>query len=295
MARALQSDAQCAWPLAAQLAEGPLWSAREQAVWFVDVKGRRIHRYHEPTGEQRSWNAPEEIGFIAPLAGGGFIAGLKSGLHRFDPRTGSFDLITLIDSDRPGNRLNDACVDHAGRLWFGSMDNAEENATGALYRFDAEGLRRCDDGYVITNGPAVCPAGRTLYHVDTLQRVIYAFDLDRAGSVTNRRVFARIDVADAYPDGPVVDAAGCIWVGLFGGWGLQRYSPQGELLETVPLPVANCTKAAFGGDDLRTLYVTTAWKGLSDEQRSQQPLAGGLFQLRVDTPGLPQREIAISL
>lgn len=222
MSGAGKSDVECIWPLAAQLAEGPIWSAQEQAVWFVDIKGRRIHRYREPSGELRSWDAPQEIGFIVPVCDASFIAGLRTGLHRFDPQTGSFELLTRIDSDRPGNRLNDACVDHAGRLWFGSIDNAEERVTGALYRFDMEGLRRCDDGYVITNGPAVCPAGRTLYHIDTLQRVIYAFDLDRTGSVTNRRVFARIDVADAYPDGPVVDASGCIWVGLFGGWGLQR-------------------------------------------------------------------------
>jgi len=283
--------AECIWPLAAELAEGPIWSARDRAVWFVDIKGRHIHRFDEGSGERRTWNAPEEIGFVAPTTSGKFIAGMKSGLYRFDPDNGSFTLITLVDSHRPGNRLNDACVDQAGRLWFGSMDNSEREPTGSLYRFDREGLRRCDENYVITNGPAVCPAGRTLYHIDTLDRVIYAFDLDDRGTVTNRRVFVRIEMPGAYPDGPVVDVEGCLWVGLFGGWGLQRFSPQGELLQTVRLPVANVTKAAFGGEDNRTLYITTAWKGLSAEQRALQPLAGGLFRLRVETPGLPQNEI----
>lgn len=287
----MSGDAECVWPLGAQLGEGPVWSTREQAVWFVDIKGQRIHRYNERSGEQRSWPAPEEIGFVAPVADGSFIAGLKSGLHRFDPRTGDFTLIALVDLHRPGNRLNDAHVDTAGRLWFGSMDNAEVQPTGALYRFDAGGLKCCDEGYVITNGPAMCPAGRTLYHVDTLQRTIYAFDVNGNGGVKNRREFARIEVPGAYPDGPAVDAEGCVWIGLFGGWGLQRFSPRGELLETIRLPVANCTKAAFGGLDGRTLYVTTAWKGLSEAQRAQQPLAGGLFRLRVATPGLPQHEI----
>ena len=93
--------------------------------------------------------------------------------------------------------------------------------------------------------------------------------------------------ADGYPAGPVVDATGCVWVGLYGGWGVNRYSPDGELLSKLAVPVANCTKVAFGGEDLQTLYITTAWKGLGPEQRSQQPLAGGLFAARVATPGLP--------
>jgi len=281
----------CVWPLAAKLGEGPFWSAREHALWFVDIKGRQLHRLNAASGEQRSWQAPEDVGFIVPASDGQYVAGLQSGLYRFDSRTGSFTLIVRVDADRPRNRLNDACVDRHGRLWFGSMDDDERQPTGSLYRFDSAGLERCDANYVITNGPAICPAGRTLYHVDTLERLIYAFDLDDAAALTNRRVFARIEVPNAYPDGPAVDEAGCIWIALYGGWGVQRYSPQGQLLETIALPVANCTKVAFGGEDLRSLYITTAWKGLSETERAQQPLAGALFRLRVDTPGLPQHEV----
>lgn len=283
---------ECVFQVDAHLGEGPMWSAREHALWFVDIKGRRIYRYEEGTRSTQSWPAPEQVGFIVPTRRGQFICGLQSGLHGFEPASGAFELITLVDSDRRRNRLNDAHVDAAGRLWFGTMDDDETRPNGVLYRFDKRGLKRCDDGYVITNGPATSPDGRTLYHIDTLQRLIYAFDLDTNGSLTGRRIFARIPDTDGYPDGPTVDAAGCVWVGLFGGWGVNRYSPAGELLEKVSLPVANCTKAAFGGDDLRTLYVTTAWKGLTDEQRAQQPLAGGLFAGRVDTPGLPMQEVA---
>jgi xylono-1,5-lactonase len=213
-------------------------------------------------------------------------------LHLFSPENGSFRLIAHVDSDRARNRLNDAHVDAAGRLWFGTMDDDEVSPTGALYRFDARGLQLCDDGYVITNGPATSPDGKALYHIDTLERAIYAFDLAADGSLSRRRVFARVAETDGYPDGPAVDAEGCVWVGLFGGWGVNRYSPQGELLDKLPLPVANCTKPLFGGEDLRTLYVTSAWKGLDAEQRAQQPLAGGLFAVRVDTPGLPTHEVA---
>ena len=288
----MPAGVECIWALAAKLGEGALWSARERAVWFVDIKGRQIHRYDEATRIRRSWPAPEDVGFIVAASGGHLICGLKSGLYEFDPAGGKFQLLTLVDSDRPNNRLNDAHVDAAGRLWFGTMDNDETNPTGALYRFDATGLHRCDDDYVITNGPATSPDGRTLYHIDTLKREIYAFDLAADGSLSKRRIFARVAETDGHPDGPVVDATGCVWVGLFGGWGVNRYSPSGELLSKLSLPVANCTKAAFGGADLQTLYITTAWKGLTPEQRTQQPLAGGLFSVRVDTPGLPANEFA---
>lgn len=282
----------CVCPIAARLGEGPLWSARERAVWFVDIKGRCIHRYDASARTTRTWQAPQDVGFIVAASGERFICGLKSGLYRFAPENGGFQLIAPVDHDRPRNRLNDAHVDAAGRLWFGTMDDDEVNPTGALYRFDARGLHRCDDGYVITNGPATSPDGRTLYHIDTLERVIYSFDLSAGGSLSARRVFARVTEPDGYPDGPAVDAEGCVWIGLYGGWGVNRYSPQGELLNKLPLPVANCTKPLFGGEDLRTLYVTSAWKGLAAEQRAQQSLAGGLFAVRVDTPGLPTRELA---
>jgi xylono-1,5-lactonase len=285
------TNVECVCPIAARLGEGPMWSARERAVWFVDIKGRCVHRYDEASRTTQTWRAPEDVGFVVAARGGRFICGLKSGLYLFSPENGNFKLLTLVDTDHPGNRLNDAHVDSAGRLWFGTMDDAEVSSTGALYRFDARGLQRCDPGYVITNGPATSPDGRTLYHIDTLERVIFAFDLAADGSLSSRRVFARVAESDGYPDGPVVDTAGCVWVGLYGGWGVNRYSPTGELLNKLSLPVANCTKPAFGGGDLKTLYVTSAWKGLAAEQRTQQSLAGGLFAVRVDTPGLPAHEV----
>jgi sugar lactone lactonase YvrE len=282
----------CVWDVAAELGEGPVWSAREQALWFVDIKGKQILRFSAATGEVRSWVAPSNPGFLAPLAGGGWLAGLKTGLHRFDPDSSGFTLHAVVEPHEPENRLNDGHVDAEGRLWFGSMHDPETEPTGALHRLDRNGLTAVDPGYVITNGPAVSPDGRTLYHTDTLRRVIYAFDLD-GGSLSNRRVFAAIEEGAGYPDGPAVDAEGCVWTGLFGGWGLRRYAPTGELLAFIRFPCANVTKPAFGGADLKTVYATTAWKGLSPAERAGQPLAGGLFRLAVNTPGLPQHEVRL--
>jgi len=277
----------CVWDIGCELGEGPIWSPSEQALWFVDIKRNLIHRYDERTGEGRSWPAPAPPGFLAPVEGGGWIAGLKTGLHRFDPETGGFELLCEVEPDLPGNRLNDGAVDPEGRLWFGSMDDAESKPTGRLYRLEP-GLEAVphDDGYVITNGPAFSPDLTTLYHTDTLGRTIYAFRIEGDGRLGPKRIFARIPEEDGYPDGAVVDAEGCVWSGLFGGWGLNRYAPTGQLLEHVAFPCANVTKAAFGGPDYRTLYATTARKGLTEAQLESQPLAGGLFALRVSTPGL---------
>jgi sugar lactone lactonase YvrE len=172
------------------------------------------------------------------------------------------------------------------------MDNREHEPNGSLYRFARGDLVKVDAGYVITNGPAMSPDGRVLYHVDTLQRCVYAFDVDPQGALSGKRVFVTVQEPDVYPDGPVVDSAGNVWLSLFGGWGVRCYSPRGELLHTLDLPVAQCTKAAFGSDDLRTLYVTTASIGLSEEQKERQPLAGGLFRIRVDVAGLPPNAFA---
>ena len=280
---------ECVWPVAAELGEGPVWMAAQGALWFVDIKGRQIHRFQERSRETRSWAAPEPIGFVAPTTDGGFICGLKTGLYRFDPDGGAFEPhLRAFEPVELDNRLNDGFVDPAGRLWFGSMHDPEVKATGALYRLDDGPVaRRCDEGYRVTNGPAASPDGRVLYHVDTVARTIWAFDLGARGELSGKRQFVRIERPGGFPDGLAVDTEGGVWVALFGGWGLERYDPQGRLVARIEAPCANVTKPAFGGPDLKTLYFTTAWMGLSPQARADQPLAGGLFRVEVEAAGLP--------
>jgi D-xylonolactonase len=272
-------------PVAATLGEGPVWV--DGALWFVDIKQQQVHRFDPATGEAQSWKAPAQVGWILPYAEGGFLAGLQTGVHRFDPETGSFTHVAAVEPALPGNRLNDATVDPAGRLWFGSMDDGEEAPTGHIYHASERGIARVASGIAITNGPAVSPDGRTLYHHDTLGGLVFASTIGDGGALSDTRVLARIAPEDGHPDGPTVDADGHIWVGLYGGWGVRRYSPTGELVDFVRLPVANVTKIAFGGDDLSTAYATTAAKGLSDAERAAQPLAGHLFAFDPGVAGLP--------
>lgn len=278
------------WDLKAELAEGPVWDELRRCIWFVDIKGRSLHRYGVDDGAKQSWSAPDQIGFALPAEDGSLICGVRGGLHRFDVDAGDFSLFQRVEADRPHNRLNDGFVTPDGALWFGSMDDSETEKTGALYRWFRGDLTLMDDGYGVTNGPALSPDGRTLYHHDTLDRAIYAFDhVD--GVIGNKRLHARTE--DGYADGPTVDSSGVLHVGLFGGWGVARYAPDGERIGKIEFPVSAVTKAAFGDDDLKTLYCTTAWLGQDAQTRAREPLAGGLFRVRVDTPGLPQNRIGL--
>ncbi len=174
------NEAEVVWELAAELGEGPVWVQRDEALWFVDIKQHQIHRYEPASGGKRSWEAPEEVGFILPAERGGFVVGLKSGLYHFDEMSDAFDLIVEVEPDKPNNRLNDGVVDPAGRLWFGTMDNEERAKSGAFYCFADNRLTPTGiDGIAITNGPAVSPDGRILYLVDTLKGTIEAAEHPR--------------------------------------------------------------------------------------------------------------------
>ncbi|MEG3146679.1 SMP-30/gluconolactonase/LRE family protein [Sphingomonas sp. RT2P30] len=272
--------------VAATLGEGALWFG--DAVWFVDIKGQRVYRFDPVGGQLRHWDTQAQVGWVLPAAKGGMIVGLQTGLFRFDPEAGSFALLHHPEPDQPGNRLNDATTDARGRLWFGSMDNGESKVTGRLYRC-ADGT--CVDtglpAVAITNGPAVSADARTLYHTDTLGKVIWRVPVHDDGSLGKPVAHVTIEEGAGYPDGTVIDAEGCLWTALYAGWGMRRYDPAGKLVRTVHFPVANVTKMTFGGPGLRTAYATTARKGLSESELRAQPQAGDLFAFDPGVAGLP--------
>ena len=277
----------------ATLGEGPVWVPRDDALYWLDVKGLRLFRL-DAAGAVTQWPTPFRIGGIAPCRGGGFIAGTEHGLAWVDPITGTFEIFDNPERDRPGNRFNDAKVDRAGRFWAGSMDDGERAASGALYRVDANcplpriTVTRIDDDYRVTNGPAFSRDGRTMYHTDSALQTIYAFDLDAAGDVANKRVFAQFEGADGYPDGMTVDAEDCLWVAFWDGWCVRRLSPAGETIATIAMPVGRPTSVAFGGPALDRLYVTSARIDLDDAALAAQPHAGGLFVLNPGVTGVAE-------
>jgi sugar lactone lactonase YvrE len=286
-----------AWPLAARLGEGPAWIADERALWFVDIESRRVHRFTPADGRGESFAVDGRPSFVVPADDGGLLVGMDLSLRRLRGGVPGAAIATVPDA--PGCRTNDAAVDPRGRLWFGTMDLGERAPVGQVHRFDRGALRAMGAHCPITNGPALSPDGAVLYHVDTLGGLVWAFDLAalEAGghdALADGRVFARIDAADGTPDGVTVDSEGAVWVALWGGACVRRYSAAGALLLEVPVPCAQVTKVAFGGADLRTAFVTTARIGLSDAALRAQPLAGALFAFDAPAPGLPQHAVRLA-
>jgi len=287
-----ETKVECVADVRAELGEGPVWVAAERALYWVDINGRRIFRLSE-SGERRAWPTPMRVGSIAPRARGGFIAGTDRGIALVDLDQDRFEVVASPEQHLPHNRFNDGKVDRQGRFLAGTMDDREKGSAGALYRIDPD--RTCtaiDGGYGITNGPAFSPDGARMYHSDTLRQVTYAFDLDAAGEATNRRVFVQFGAGDGHPDGMTVDAEGCLWIALWGGWCVRRFSPDGDLLRTVEMPVEQPSSCAFGGPGLDRLYVTSATKGLDQTALAMQPNAGGLFMLIPGVRGIPDLPFA---
>ncbi|MDP6690203.1 MAG: SMP-30/gluconolactonase/LRE family protein [Alphaproteobacteria bacterium] len=280
----------CIWDAGASLGEGPVWVAREGALYWVDIKGGRIHRLSPASGWRSSWASAVQPCSLAPAADGTFIGAFRNGFAKVSLGDGEMALHPIADpeSDRPGNRFNDGKVDGKGRFWAGTMDDNEQDPSGVLYRLDPDlSWTKHDEGYVVSNGPAFSPDGRTLYHTDTFAGLIHAFDLAEDGSLANKRPFVRIPIDCGYPDGMTVDAEGCLWVAHWGGWGLSRFDPDGQLCGRIDLPVAQVTSCAFGGPDLTQLFITSAAIGLDEGARRAQPLAGGLFICEPGVGGLP--------
>jgi D-xylonolactonase len=271
----------------AELGEGPVWI--DGCLWFVDIKSNQIFRHDPVTVRTNSWNAPEHVGWVLPSHRGDLIAGLKSGPHRFSPCDGTFELIAQVDAHIPANRLNDAAIDCAGRLYFGTMDDNERKAMGRLFVLDQGAIRAVDvPVVVITNGPAIAPSGDRLYHVDTLGKLVWAHPTAADGAALPGTVFLRFDDDQGYPDGAICDAEGGLWICFYGGWAARRYDADGHQTHEVRFPVANVTKLSLGGSDGRTAYATTARQGLSPKELAEQPSAGDLFTFRVEFPAMRQ-------
>ena len=274
------------------LGEGPVWVEREQALYWLDIKGRKVFRIDEQE-QLREWPTPVRVGSLAPRADGGFIAGTEDGVAFVELEEGRFEIVHHPEEHLPDNRFNDGKVDRRGRFWAGSMDDTERDATGTLYRVDPDmRFSRIDEGYKVTNGPAFSPSGDILYHNDSARQVTYAFDLASDGTVGERRVFARYGEGEGYPDGMTVDADGCLWIAFWDGWCVRRYSADGECIGKLDVPVSRPTSCAFGGAALDRLFITSASIGLDEADLAKEPQAGGLFVAVVDAKGIAERPFA---
>ena len=289
-----------------QLGESPFWHPAEGRLYWMDIPGRLLHRRHVASGAQQSWAMPSEPGCMAPAASGGLVLALRSGIYRARQWGGALDCIVTAPYDTATMRFNDGKADPAGRFWSGTIDETRTAANAQLWSLDCRGttahLNAKAGGATTGNGLAWSPDARTVYWADTPSHSIRAWDWDAEDNILTRpRVFASwpgkpvgwqvgMKNKSAYvgrPDGAAVDAEGNYWVAMFEGGRILQLSPAGETLAEWPLPAQCPTMPCFGGDDLKTLYVSSARKNRSDAELRAFPGSGCVFAMRVAVPGLP--------
>ena len=274
----------------ATLGEGPVWDADGGVLWWVDIEGRRIHRFDPATSADTSFETASMVGAVAIRASGGLMAALADGVWTVDPESGAAELFVGL-GEPPEVRSNDAKCDPAGRFLVGTMA-FDNSPIGSLYSVEADGsLRRLLDQLSIANGMAWSADGGTLYYIDSPLRRVDAFDYDLAtGAISRRRPYLVFDDRVPKPDGMSIDAEGGLWIAFWDAAEIRRYGPDRELDVVVRVPAQQVTSCAFSGPDLRDLYITSATTGLSAEALAEQPHAGGLFHVRAPVPGvLPHR------
>ncbi|MFD8046727.1 SMP-30/gluconolactonase/LRE family protein [Streptomyces chartreusis] len=269
----------------AELGEGPTWDARSGRLLWIDILGARIHTYDPVSGRRSVRTTPQHVGAVKPRAGGGLVLNLRDGVGLLDADD-SFRW--LHHEPVPGRRANDAAVAPDGSLWAGTMRYDEAPGGGSLSRITGDGsVDLVLDDVAVSNGTGWSPDGSVMYYIDSPTRRIDVFD-HADGRVGDRRPFAEIEDGAGFPDGLTVDAEGCVWVALWDGSAVRRYTPAGELDRVIELPVPRVTACAFAGPDLTDLYITTARVGL----KSPLPLSGSLLVVPGAGKGLTQPAFA---
>ncbi|HET6279444.1 MAG TPA: SMP-30/gluconolactonase/LRE family protein [Polyangia bacterium] len=289
-------EVECVLPAKAIIGEGPLWSVKEQRLYWADIPEKKVHVFNPADGSNQTFELPEMVTSISTRENGGLLLTLRGSFAFFDPATGKLDVLAEPEPDRPGNRFNDGKCDRQGRLWAGTMGDVDwDSPVGNLYRFDSNARpTRMEEGVCCSNGLGWSPDSKTMYFAESFRYRIHAYDFDAAsGKISNRRVFASVDpTCGAFPDGLTVDAEGFVWSAqpVFGR--LVRYDPRGAIERIIELPVSRGTSCMFGGKDLDVLYVTTMRGTLSEAQLAEEALAGSLLALRPGVRGIAETPFA---
>jgi sugar lactone lactonase YvrE len=276
----------------ARLGEGPLWDGTKQVLYWVDIHNHRVHVFEPSSGDDCHWEVGDLGSAIALMGSDKLLVALGSRIASLDLTSGAVDTLSTFDFEVPGTRFNDGKCDPQGRFWIGTI--SPQPGTAALYRYDPDGsVRVMETGLTISNGLGWSPDGTTFYLTDSPLRKIYAYRFDGAtGEISDRTVVIDLDDEPVEPDGLAIDNDGNIWTALWDGWSVACFSPAGEALGRVKLPVQRPTCPTFGGPQRQTLYVTTASVGLSQQAIQQGFYAGDLFAIATPAPGLATNPFA---
>jgi sugar lactone lactonase YvrE len=275
----------------ATIGESPTWVADQRALYWIDVKAPALHRYHPGAESTRTWPMTSDIGGFALTGDGSALVALRQGLFRLDLDSGALELLAPPPFDQGLFRFNEGACDASGRFWIGVMFDPLRSAStqpGRLHSFTfAEGLREEPDAAELHNGMAWSGDGKTFYLSHSNSGEIIAFDYEEnGGAISNRRVFATVPAELGIPDGAAIDTEGGYWSALHGGGKLRRFRPDGSVDRDIALPVSQPTMLAFAGEDLATLYVTSASDHMSEGARATEPHGGGLFRLDAGSRGV---------
>jgi len=274
----------------ATLGEGPWWDPAEKVLWWIDIEQGLVNRFDPNQGTNQKFKIGQRVGTVVRREGGGLMLALANGLATFDPNSELLEFLCDPEANLPDNRFNDGKCDPEGRFWAGTMNlDPANHTTGALYSLDGrQQVRKHLAEVGVSNGIVWSGDARTMYYVDSQTGTIDAFDYQRqSGDLSHRRAIFEVPADLGCADGMAIDAEDKLWVAFWGGWCVARIDPAGgQLLGRIELPVAHVTACAFGGEDLRDLYITTARHGLDRAAQAEQPQAGDLFVARTDVSGL---------
>jgi L-arabinonolactonase len=273
--------------------EGVLWDPRSRRVWWTDIHGKKLWSLDPASGTAASLDVPARVCCFAPRARGGLLVAFAEGFAIYDLDSGARQDLAAFEPELPGTRLNDGRTDRAGRFVAGGMDEAGGQPVSSVWRVDADrSTTRLFGGVACANATCFSPDGRTMYFADSPRRTIEAIAYDPAtGAVGPRRVLGTVE-GPGVPDGACTDAEGYVWVAIWEGDRVERWSPDGRLDRTVEVPVHKPTCCAFGGEGLDVLYVTTSRLGSSDAELQRQPTSGGLYACRPGVCGLADTPFA---
>jgi len=270
-----------------QLAESPVWDKNRNTLYWVDIHGNSVHALNVITHQEQSWPMPNKPGCIVLTQEGQLIIGLYHNIMQLNPDSGELSLMQRCLDNNASIRFNDGKCDRIGRFWIGSSHIPETEPRGGLYCLNKGIFTQQDDGFTVANGIGWSPDNTRMYFIDSPMRTIFQYDYDLAtGKISNRFVLVQTPIDAGYPDGLTVDKAGCLWVAHWDGWSIRRYCPKGLLLETIDMPVQRPTSCCFGGENLSTLYITSASHNLSTEDLAKGPNAGHLFAYPTETTGI---------
>ena len=272
----------------ASLGEGPCWDENTNRLYWVDILEKKVHYYQPQTNETSTINVGQYVGACVPTKSGDLLLALENGFYILNLESEKLTIIEEPESHMYENRFNDGKCDPAGRFWAGTMHKDASKVTGSLYVMQTDRtVKKVLSDVGISNGLAWTADAKTMYFIDTHTREVAAFDYDvSSGEINNRIPVVTIPEEEGFPDGMTIDSEGMLWIAHFNGGKVTRWNPDtGELLTTIKLPVSKVTSCTFGGEHLNELYITTASVGLNEQEKRDQPLAGGVFRVKTEVKG----------